>query len=201
MKRCWHLALWRRWRPAAARRPGPSWPESATARQTRPAPSWRPRRPRPSDRRCGPSFQPWRTRPRLEATNTHSTRKTHTHTHMQLKMLHLAQIKQTTAPQGWKSTSGLRCASRMLPIRPSLWPRVLALLRDSMVFLILRLWRMGTSDMNSTPPATMASHWPAAIRPTPLLKINKYKLGRRRQRQMWGWKKKMEWKVTTLCGN
>lgn len=63
-------------------------------------------------------------------------------------------------------TSGARWAIRMLPIRLSLWPRVLALLRDSMVFLILRLWRIGTSDMNSTPPATTVSHWPAAIRPT-----------------------------------
>ena len=63
-------------------------------------------------------------------------------------------------------TSGARCAIRILPSRLSLWPRDLALLRDSMVFLILRLWRMGTSDMNSTPPATTASHWPAAIRPT-----------------------------------
>lgn len=26
---------------------------------------------------------------------------------------------------------------------------------------------MGTSDMNSTPPATTASHWLAAIRPAP----------------------------------
>lgn len=63
-------------------------------------------------------------------------------------------------------TSGDRWARRMLPIRLSRCPRVLALLRDSMVFLILRLWRMGTSDMNSTPPATTASHWPAAISPT-----------------------------------
>lgn len=67
----------------------------------------------------------------------------------------------------WIYTSGARCAIRMLPIKPSLAPRVFALLRDSMVFLILRLWRIGTSDMNSTPPATIASHWPAAIRPTP----------------------------------
>ena len=56
---------------------------------------------------------------------------------------------------------------RMPPIRLSLWPNVLALFRDSMVLRILRLWRMGTSDMNSTPPATMVSHWPDAIRPTP----------------------------------
>lgn len=55
----------------------------------------------------------------------------------------------------------------MEPSRDSLWPSVLALLRESMVFLILRLWRMGTSDMNSTPPATIASHWPAAMSPTP----------------------------------
>lgn len=66
----------------------------------------------------------------------------------------------------WINTSGDRCARRMLPIKLSLWPNVFALLRDSMVFLILRLWRIGTSDMNSTPPATILSHWPAAIMPT-----------------------------------
>lgn len=67
---------------------------------------------------------------------------------------------------GESHTSGERWASRMLLSRPSLCPRVFALLRDSMVFLIFRLWRIGTSDMNSSPPATTASHWPAAIRPT-----------------------------------
>lgn len=170
MKRCWHLALWRRWRPAASPHPGPSWPASATAGQTHPAPAWRPRTQRPSDRRCGPLFQLWKTQPRLEATNTHSSRK-------KKKTVKDAAFSPSgqTAPQGRGSTSGVRCASRMLPIRPSLWPRVLALLRDSMVFRILRLWRMGTSDMNSTPPATTASHWPAAIRPAALFKkkINK----------------------------
>lgn len=42
---------------------------------------------------------------------------------------------------------------------------VFALLKSNMIFLIFLLCRIGTSDINSTPPATTASHWPAAISP------------------------------------
>lgn len=116
----------------------------------------------PDDLRCGPSFQPWRTLPQQEATHTQRSQR---RTLIWFLMLQAA-LESNLINLKWIRTSGERCASRMLPIRLSLWPRVFALLRDSMVFLILRLWRMGTSDMNSTPPATTASHWPAAIRPT-----------------------------------
>lgn len=93
---------------------------------------------------------------------------THTHTHTDhiIKGCMWGGGSPSKVDSLGMCTSGARWAIRMLPIRLSLWPRVLALLRDSMVFLILRLWRIGTSDMNSTPPATTVSHWPAAIRPT-----------------------------------
>lgn len=99
-------------------------------------------------------------------------RKLHTHIHTQIISLRAVCVwggggkSPSKVDSLGMCTSGARWAIRMPPIRLSLWPRVLALLRDSMVFLILRLWRIGTSDMNSTPPATTVSHWPAAIRPT-----------------------------------
>lgn len=111
--------------------------------------------------------------PIVSAVENSATAGSYNLTITQVQMLHKVQTKSCTAGRRGGSTSGVRCASRMLPIRPSLWPRVLALLRDSMVFLILRLWRIGTSDMNSTPPATTASHWPAAIRPAAFLKSSK----------------------------
>lgn len=40
--------------------------------QTHPAPLWRPQTQQPDDRRCGPSFQLWRTQPQQEATHTHT---------------------------------------------------------------------------------------------------------------------------------
>ena len=42
----------------------------------------------------------------------------------------------------------------------------LTLFKDSRVFLSGLLSLMGTSDMNSTPPAITVSHWPLAISPT-----------------------------------
>lgn len=60
----------------------------------------------------------------------------------------------------------------MEPSRESRAPRVFALLSDSIVLRIFRLWRIGTSDINSTPPATTVSHWPAAIIPTARKQIN-----------------------------
>lgn len=64
----------------------------------------------------------------------------------------------------------------MEPSRESRAPRVFALFSDSIVFRIFRLWRIGTSDINSTPPATTASHWPAAIKPAARKQINNQQL-------------------------
>lgn len=132
----------------------------------------------PDGQHCGPSFQLWRTLPQQEAARTHTQRLQDGIVHCRAMIQDFWNCKtalesnltiwksESLGDFKWKRTSGERCASRILPIRLSLWPTVFALLRDSMVFLILRLWRIGTSDMNSTPPATTASHWPAAIRPT-----------------------------------
>ena len=64
-------------------------------------------------------------------------------------------------------TSGLQTdGDNICEIIPSLFPIVLALLMSSMSFLIFLLCRIGTSDMNSTPPAIATSIFPDAIKPT-----------------------------------
>lgn len=67
-----YQGLWRRWYPAAVQHPGPFWRVCVSAKRTRPAPLGRLQRQQLDDQRCDPSFQPWRTRPRLEATHTHT---------------------------------------------------------------------------------------------------------------------------------
>lgn len=48
-------------------------------------------------------------------------------------------------------------------------PNVFALFARNIRDLILRLNLIGTSDMNSTPPATIISYVPLAIKPTPVV--------------------------------
>ena len=77
-------------------------------------------------------------------------------------MVSLVENSATAGSSGVQAEGLSAC-----PNRPSLAGIVLAFVDESMMLRILRLWRIGTSDMNSTPPATTASHWPAAIRPIP----------------------------------
>lgn len=67
-------------------------------------------------------------------------------------------------------TSGIKKSGLMDAMSDSLCAGVLARLRRSNNERILRECLMGTSDMNSTPPATITSKAPAAIMPTPIEK-------------------------------
>ena len=57
-------------------------------------------------------------------------------------------------------SSGAKKSGLILERSCILAPKVLALVEAIMRFLILREWRMGTSDMNSTPPAMHTSYTP-----------------------------------------
>lgn len=72
-----------------------------------------------------------------------------------------------TAP--YLLTSGAKKSGRIVESNCSRWPTVFALLARSINERILRLWRIGTSDINSTPPATIASYVPVAISPMPVV--------------------------------
>merc|ERR1719187_2106489 len=62
-------------------------------------------------------------------------------------------------------SSGAKKSGLMEASRPSLAPSVLALVLFSINWRIFLEWRMGTSDMNSTPPAMATSYTPALMSP------------------------------------
>ena len=57
-------------------------------------------------------------------------------------------------------SSGAKKSGLILARRFILAPNVLALVEDIIRFLIFREWRIGTSDINSTPPAMQTSYTP-----------------------------------------
>lgn len=66
-------------------------------------------------------------------------------------------------------TSGIKKSGRIVDNNDKRCPNVFALFARSIRPRILRLCRIGTSDMCSTPPATITSYVPVAIRPMPVV--------------------------------
>uniref|UniRef100_A0A0K2USY0 Uncharacterized protein n=1 Tax=Lepeophtheirus salmonis TaxID=72036 RepID=A0A0K2USY0_LEPSM len=66
-------------------------------------------------------------------------------------------------------SSGIKYAGRILERRDNLAPTVLALLRLKSISLIFLECRIGTSLIDSTPPAMQMSYTPAEIRPAQLV--------------------------------